>query len=892
MKSKSFFVALSLLFSNLIFGQLVVTTTSAASTLAQAIAGNGVTVSNAALNCGPSGAGTFSYTGANLGIANGILLTTGVATDPANPGTYWCSVSNGNIYTDPDLTSIEPSATNDVCILEFDFVPMCNSLSVTFVFGSEEYPTFVGSFNDAFGIFITGPNPGGGTYSAVNMGTLPNGTPVSINNVNATTNSAYFVDNYTSPNSTIAFDGYTIPVTATKAVVPCSTYHLKIGIADAGDEMYDSGVFVGGNAVTCQTAPTVTASATSANCSGNNGTATATVTNYTGTVTYAWSPGGATTPSINGLSPGTYTCVVGLQLGCGNITQTVTATVASTGSSLSLTTSTVNPSCANGTNGSATANPVGGTSPYTYTWNTTPVQTTATATNLPAGTYMVTVKDNAGCQQTASVTLTNPAAMQTSTSTTPASCTTANGTATANVLSGGTGPFTYAWGTTPVQNAQTATGLSAGTYSVLITDFNGCTVVTSAVVSQQSGGWTVTANTPTNVSCYGGSDGAAGVTINNPGSNVFTYTWSPGNQSAQNASNLSAGNYTCNVADALGCTQTTTVSITQSTQMGAGAFTITKSKCGSPTGAISLSGMVGGTPPYSYSWNTNPVQTTQNLSGMLPGTYVLTVTDANNCMATYTQTIGIIPGLPLFINTSPERCHQGNGTAIVTANGTPPYTYSWNTNPVQTSQQATGLQSGSYIATVTDFYGCKDSIAVTIKDIDDVLSTSFYITPPDEIDAEDPVVITITTNQGWTLDTAFLSDGNIPITESVSHVFHQYGLYYASYWFTSVNDCRDSVIYPIKVNDYMTLYIPNAFSPNGDGLNDNFMATGTFIQAFDMSIFDRWGHLVIHLTDITKSWDGTYHGADAPEDTYVYKGTATDIFSKKVTFQGQIQLVK
>jgi gliding motility-associated-like protein len=107
-----------------------------------------------------------------------------------------------------------------------------------------------------------------------------------------------------------------------------------------------------------------------------------------------------------------------------------------------------------------------------------------------------------------------------------------------------------------------------------------------------------------------------------------------------------------------------------------------------------------------------------------------------------------------------------------------------------------------------------------------------------------------------------------------------------------VNDCRDSVIYPIKVNDYMTLYIPNAFSPNGDGLNDNFMATGTFIQAFDMSIFDRWGHLVIHLTDITKSWDGTYHGADAPEDTYVYKGTATDIFSKKVTFQGQIQLVK
>jgi gliding motility-associated-like protein len=100
------------------------------------------------------------------------------------------------------------------------------------------------------------------------------------------------------------------------------------------------------------------------------------------------------------------------------------------------------------------------------------------------------------------------------------------------------------------------------------------------------------------------------------------------------------------------------------------------------------------------------------------------------------------------------------------------------------------------------------------------------------------------------------------------------------------------VIYPIKVTDYMTLYFPNAFSPNGDGLNDVFKASGTFVESFEMYIYDRWGQLVLKTNDINKGWDGIYRTGDAPQDTYVYKGKAADVFGHKVNFQGQINLVR
>src|ERR1700761_9425896 len=133
------------------YPQMTVTPSNSAATLAQAVAGAGVSVSNASINCGSNAAGTFMFSGSNLGLTGGILLTTGTATDAANGGTHLCSVNNGNNFSDPDLTAIVPTANLDGCVLEFDFIPTCDSLKMDFVFGSEEYPQGVNlAYNDAF----------------------------------------------------------------------------------------------------------------------------------------------------------------------------------------------------------------------------------------------------------------------------------------------------------------------------------------------------------------------------------------------------------------------------------------------------------------------------------------------------------------------------------------------------------------------------------------------------------------------------------------------------------------------------------------------------------------------------------------------------------------------
>ncbi len=234
------------LFSSLsTIAQFTITPDSNANLLAQKIAGNGLTVFNASLNCGPNAAGTFDYTGSSIAISKGIILSTGHATDIANSGGTFISVNNGNTFSDPDLMAIEPQATNDVCMLECDVIAMYANINVNFIFGSEEYPEYVGSsFNDAFGFFLTGPNPAGGYYSGTNIGSLPNGTPVSINNVNTGANPAFYYDNTTSPNNDVVFDGYTVLITSIAPIYADSIYHMKIAIADAGDQAYDSGILI------------------------------------------------------------------------------------------------------------------------------------------------------------------------------------------------------------------------------------------------------------------------------------------------------------------------------------------------------------------------------------------------------------------------------------------------------------------------------------------------------------------------------------------------------------------------------------------------------------------------------------------------------------------------
>lgn len=246
---KNFSALLALLFSFTTHAQLTTSTSMTPAQLVQnVLLGSGVTASNITYNGAPLAIGSFNGSGSNVGFASGVILATGnisVAIGPNNSGSS-SNGGSGSTSNDPELTSIATNTLYDAAILEFDFIPTSDTIKFKYVFGSEEYMEFANSgFNDVFGFFISGPNPGGGSYSNQNIALIPGtSTPVTINNVNAGTNAAFYFDNENPSGASVQYDGFTIPITAIAPVQCGSTYHIKIAIADAGDGSWDSGVFL------------------------------------------------------------------------------------------------------------------------------------------------------------------------------------------------------------------------------------------------------------------------------------------------------------------------------------------------------------------------------------------------------------------------------------------------------------------------------------------------------------------------------------------------------------------------------------------------------------------------------------------------------------------------
>jgi len=266
--------------------QLTVQGGFTAQQLAEVIAGPGITVTNATLNGSAQAHGTFNGGVAGVGLNSGVILTTGpvnIALPPNNIGSAGVDLG---LPGNPMLQGLAGATTYDAIVLEFDFVPLSNTAQFRYVFGSEEYPEFVSSgYNDAFAFFISGPGIAA-TYGVANynMARVP-GTaqPVTIDNVNANTNAQYYVSNWTAGlfggpgNIPVQYDGLTTVLTAMAQVQACQTYHLMMMIADAGDGIYDSGVFIEENSLISNVVQ-IEASTASADSIAYEGCTSATVT--------------------------------------------------------------------------------------------------------------------------------------------------------------------------------------------------------------------------------------------------------------------------------------------------------------------------------------------------------------------------------------------------------------------------------------------------------------------------------------------------------------------------------------------------------------------------------------------------------------------------------------
>ncbi len=448
---------------------------------------------------------------------------------------------------------------------------------------------------------------------------------------------------------------------------------------------------------------TPTFSQTNVSCNGgNNGTASVTAVGGGGTApyTYSWS-NGQTGTNATTLAAGTYTVNITDANGCtGTGTVTITAPAP-----IVINTTSTQTTCSGSTGTASVTSVTGGTSPYTYSWNTG--ATTSTINALAAGSYTVTVKDANGCTQTATVVVTTTGAVITPNMTMTAVLCNGGSTGTASVTSvtGGTAPYTYSWN--GGQTTTNITGQAAGTYTVTVKDANGCTGTGTITITAPPVIAVTTSTTPTTCS---GSTGTASINTVTGGTGPYTYSWSTG-ATTSTINGLAANTYTVTVTDANGCTQTATAIVATTGAVITPTATETNVLCnGGATGSVSVTGVTGGTGPYTYSWSSG--QTTTTVAGLTAGTYTITVTDNNGCTGTATTTISQPTALAPTASNTPPLCNGGNGTLTASCTGgTGPYTYAWSDG--QTGSPVNDI-AGSYTVTVTDANGCTATATTTI----------------------------------------------------------------------------------------------------------------------------------------------------------------------------------
>lgn len=367
------------------------------------------------------------------------------------------------------------------------------------------------------------------------------------------------------------------------------------------------------------------------------------------------------------------------------------------GTSLNLSTTPTDVLCDGDSTGTAMVTSNGGVAPYNYTWSNS--ATTQTISNLLPGTYQVTVVDSIGCSGIDSATVGAPPALASSAVPSDALC---NGDSTGAIdltPSGGVGGYTYLWSNS--STAEDPAGLPAGTYSVVITDSNGCTHNDMATIGEPTA--LALAGVVSNVSCNGAGDGAVDLTPSG-GTPGYAYTWNT-SATTQDISGLSGGTYTVFVADSNGCSTGAIYTVNEppaiSTSIQAGNIS-----CFGANDGIGLLSVSGGTPSYTYAWSNST--TAQNASNLAPGTYTVVVTDSSGCMVNDTVTITEPPQIASPGTITGDNGFGSGAVDVTVSGGTPGYTFSW-TGPggfTASTEDISNLTAGTYVLTITDINGC------------------------------------------------------------------------------------------------------------------------------------------------------------------------------------------
>lgn len=708
-----------------------------------------------------------------LEFAEGVILSSGNVSHASGPNS---SSSTGTEFSGPgdaDLDNISGSSTLDAAVLEFDFMPSSNSLEFEYIFASEEYPEFANSnFNDAFAFLLSG---GPENYNNENIALIPGTTTeVSINSINQINNDEYFYDvvndDYPDIEANIEYDGLTKTLTAIADVTACEMYHIKLVIADCGDGVYDSAVFLkagsfssGGNVAmnnysgygqdneiyegctntlelfridtTDLSQPVAIDFAISGTATVGTGTADDDITDI---FTNLEIPAGQTSITVdysayvdNQLEgAGTEYVVFSLVNGCPCNTTTSADTIFIIDNFPLIPDITSDTTICQGENITieSIVDPNFLPGSLDYIWSTGDTTENITVTPGSTQTYSVTINDQ--CTQIDSVSMTVtvvPTIDPTFVSSEDSICLPEHVIISFQGYADNPATYTYDF-----DGATIVSGINEGPYEIywdtpglknITLNINDRGCIATSNINVDVNPMPEISLTTNDVLCSGGNTGNATATPLGPNT-PYSYIWNNSGASTTDvANNLTAGSYNVTFTNHSGCKETESFTINEPTQMTMSYSKVDVSCFGGHDGGIYLS-VDEGTPPYNYSWSSG-LPGTENQNNLSAGTYEFTVTDANGCEIINDVEI-IQPNEPLSAiqsHTNINCYNDHNGTAkVVPTGGTPPYQYNWNDPVYQTNNEATNLDAGDYTVTIVDVNGCTGIYDFTITQPNELIT--------------------------------------------------------------------------------------------------------------------------------------------------------------------------
>ncbi|HLF53230.1 gliding motility-associated C-terminal domain-containing protein, partial [Flavobacterium sp.] len=503
---------------------------------------------------------------------------------------------------------------------------------------------------------------------------------------------------------------------------------------------------------------------------------------------------------------------------------------------------------------------------------------------------------NGGVKTVTGITITQPNDIIITVATTAISCYGANDASITLTVTGGTTPYLAQWDN--LANGLYQNNLAAGTYTILITDAHNCTKPVTVIIPEPP---IFTINpVVTNITCFGAHNGSINLNIVG-GIAPVTLVWSDGSSAGNVRNNLGPGTYTVTISDGKPCHINRTFIILEPQQLVLTANVTHAFDCNDAnSGAINLM-VAGGTPPFTYAWSNGAVS--EDLINIPAGNYLVTVTDAKGCFKTVpyavTRPSPIIVDVQTNTDFNCETRYVKQTFEAQVSGGIPPYQLVWSSGTVSgnNNQIMNTNQNGMVILQATDALGCTANytfdVDIPILGTPSFVTNSYAYSTYGAYSVVDPIQFTNTAtgdyiNIAWNFD-----DGTVSTEENPLHTYSSPGNYVVTQTVTYPLGCVYVHVITLTVEKGYILEVPDAFTPNDDGLNDTMRPVFKGLKKVRIDIYDTWGSLLYSEEGETlKGWDGKIKGAQAENGNYFCKVQAETFYNQTVHKAQPFTLIK